>query len=62
MTARILYSHGGPRRRATSRDKLGIELKTVNFAAEYWDEVFEVFLSEFKAGRTRIRYSVQQTC
>ncbi len=33
-------------------DKLGIELKTVNFAAEYWDQVFEVFLSEFKAGRT----------
>ncbi|MDD5461690.1 MAG: tRNA 2-thiouridine(34) synthase MnmA [Methylococcales bacterium] len=33
-------------------DKLGIKLKTVNFAAEYWDEVFEVFLSEFKAGRT----------
>lgn len=33
-------------------DKLGIELKTVNFSAEYWDEVFEVFLSEFKAGRT----------
>lgn len=33
-------------------DKLGIELKTVNFSAEYWDEVFETFLSEFKAGRT----------
>ena len=33
-------------------DTLGIELKTANFAAEYWDEVFEVFLSEFKAGRT----------
>ena len=33
-------------------DTLGIELKTVNFASEYWDEVFEVFLSEFKAGRT----------
>ena len=33
-------------------DKLNIELKTVNFATEYWDEVFEVFLSEFKAGRT----------
>lgn len=33
-------------------DKLGIPLKTVNFAAEYWDEVFEVFLSEFQAGRT----------
>ncbi len=33
-------------------DKLGIPLKTVNFSIEYWDEVFEVFLSEFKAGRT----------
>lgn len=33
-------------------DTLDIELKTVNFAAEYWDEVFEVFLSEFQAGRT----------
>ncbi|MCF7986643.1 MAG: tRNA 2-thiouridine(34) synthase MnmA [Methylovulum sp.] len=33
-------------------EQLGIELKTVNFAAEYWDEVFEVFLSEFAAGRT----------
>jgi tRNA-uridine 2-sulfurtransferase len=33
-------------------DRLGIELKTVNFASEYWDDVFEVFLSEFKAGRT----------
>ena len=32
--------------------KLGIELKTVNFAAEYWDEVFEIFLAEFRAGRT----------
>ena len=33
-------------------DTLGIELKTVNFATEYWDEVFEVFLAEFAAGRT----------
>ncbi len=33
-------------------DTLDIELTTVNFAAEYWDQVFEVFLSEFKAGRT----------
>jgi len=33
-------------------DKLGIPLKTVNFAAEYWDEVFEVFLAEFAQGRT----------
>ncbi len=33
-------------------DTLGIELKTINFAAEYWDSVFEIFLSEYKAGRT----------
>lgn len=33
-------------------DKLGINLKTVNFAAEYWDNVFEYFLKEYKAGRT----------
>ncbi len=33
-------------------DKLGIELKTINFAAEYWDNVFEIFLSEYKEGRT----------
>jgi tRNA-specific 2-thiouridylase len=33
-------------------DDLGIKLHTVNFSAEYWDKVFEVFLSEFKAGRT----------
>lgn len=33
-------------------DKLGIHLHTVNFAAEYWDNVFEHFLEEYKAGRT----------
>lgn len=33
-------------------DKLGIALKTVNFASEYWDEVFAVFLAELKRGRT----------
>lgn len=33
-------------------DKLGIELKTINFAAEYWDNVFEYFLEEYRAGRT----------
>ncbi|CAY74628.1 tRNA (5-methylaminomethyl-2-thiouridylate)-methyltransferase [Erwinia pyrifoliae DSM 12163] len=33
-------------------DKLGIYLHTVNFAAEYWDNVFEHFLAEYKAGRT----------
>ncbi len=33
-------------------DKLGIELHTINFAAEYWDNVFEYFLAEYKAGRT----------
>ncbi len=31
---------------------LGIELHTVNFAAEYWDRVFEHFLAEYRAGRT----------
>lgn len=33
-------------------DKLGIKLHTANFAAEYWDHVFEHFLEEYKAGRT----------
>lgn len=33
-------------------EKLGIEFKTINFAAEYWDNVFENFLSEYSAGRT----------
>jgi tRNA-specific 2-thiouridylase len=33
-------------------DKLGIELHTINFSAEYWDNVFEYFLAEYKAGRT----------
>ncbi|WP_444884719.1 tRNA 2-thiouridine(34) synthase MnmA [Microbulbifer sp. PSTR4-B] len=33
-------------------EKLGIKLHTANFAAEYWDHVFEYFLAEYKAGRT----------
>lgn len=33
-------------------DKLNIHLHTANFAAEYWDNVFEHFLAEYKAGRT----------
>lgn len=33
-------------------DKLGIMLHKANFAAEYWDNVFEYFLAEYKAGRT----------
>ena len=33
-------------------DTLGIKLHTANFAAEYWDNVFEHFLEEYKAGRT----------
>ncbi len=32
--------------------KLGIDLHTANFASEYWDNVFEHFLAEYKAGRT----------
>ncbi len=33
-------------------DRLGIRLHTANFAAEYWDRVFEHFIEEYKAGRT----------
>ena len=33
-------------------DQLNITLHTVNFSAEYWDNVFEYFLQEYKAGRT----------
>lgn len=33
-------------------DKLGIPLHAANFASEYWDNVFEHFLAEYKAGRT----------
>ncbi len=32
--------------------RLGIELHTANFAAEYWDNVFQNFLDEYAAGRT----------
>jgi tRNA-specific 2-thiouridylase len=31
---------------------LGIRLHTVNFATEYWDNVFEYFLREYRVGRT----------
>jgi tRNA-specific 2-thiouridylase len=33
-------------------DRLGIALRSVNFATEYWDRVFEVFLAEYRALRT----------
>lgn len=33
-------------------DQLGIRLHSANFAAEYWDGVFDHFLSEYRAGRT----------
>lgn len=33
-------------------DTLDIPLHKVNFAAEYWDNVFEYFLAEYRAGRT----------
>ncbi len=33
-------------------DRLGIHLHKANFAAEYWDHVFEHFLEEYQAGRT----------
>lgn len=31
---------------------LGIPLRSVNFAAEYWDHVFAYFLAEYRRGRT----------
>ncbi len=33
-------------------ETIGIDFKKINFAAEYWDHVFEYFLQEYKAGRT----------
>ena len=36
----------------TVADQLGIPLHSANFAAEYWDDVFAHFLSEYRAGRT----------
>ena len=33
-------------------DRLGIVLHTANFAADYWDNGFEHFLAEYRAGRT----------
>lgn len=33
-------------------DHLGIPLHQANFAAEYWDRVFDHFLAEYRAGRT----------
>jgi len=33
-------------------DKLSIVLQGVNFSDQYWDRVFEYFLSEYRAGRT----------
>lgn len=33
-------------------EHLGIKLHQANFAAEYWDNVFSHFLSEYEAGRT----------
>lgn len=33
-------------------DQLRIKLHTVNFATEYWEQVFTYFLQEYQAGRT----------
>jgi tRNA-uridine 2-sulfurtransferase len=33
-------------------ESLGITLHAINFSAEYWDEVFSHFLTEYEAGRT----------
>ena len=37
---------------ASVADAVGIELKAMNFAAEYRDRVFAAFLREYAAGRT----------
>lgn len=33
-------------------DTIGIPYYTVNFEKEYWDKVFEIFLAEYRRGRT----------
>ncbi len=33
-------------------ERIGIQLRTVNFSHEYWERVFEIFLNEYRAGRT----------
>ncbi len=33
-------------------DKLGIKFHSINFSADYWEDVFEHFLQEHKKGRT----------
>ena len=33
-------------------EALDIPLRTVNFAHEYWERVFAIFLREYEAGRT----------
>ncbi len=33
-------------------ERLQIPLHTINFASEYWDQVFAFFLAEYEAGRT----------
>ena len=33
-------------------ESMGLSLHTRNFASEYWENVFEEFLSEYRAGRT----------
>ncbi|MDD6005270.1 MAG: tRNA 2-thiouridine(34) synthase MnmA, partial [Firmicutes bacterium] len=33
-------------------EKLGLKLHRVDYIKEYWDDVFENFISEYKEGRT----------
>ncbi|MQW22212.1 MULTISPECIES: tRNA 2-thiouridine(34) synthase MnmA [unclassified Lactococcus] len=37
---------------AAVADQIGIPYYSVNFEKEYWDQVFEYFLAEYRAGRT----------
>ncbi len=36
----------------SAADRIGIDIETVNFSAEYKDRVFQNFLGEYRAGRT----------
>src|SRR3546814_13129345 len=42
-------------------DRIGIQLHTANFAAEYWDNVFEHFLAE-RPEASRVGKKVVRTC
>ena len=62
MTAQSTALQRKTLRCAAVADRLGIKLHAANFAAEYWDNVFEHFLEEYQAGRTPnpISYAIKR--